>query len=90
MQRGETALIDDKMPSAIGILMPNELELDETAVNMPITVYDKPIGYIMSVDDKKIGALIWTKDLEVNMDADGRVLNIELMSDESDIWGMEC
>lgn len=83
-------MIDDKMPSAIGILMPNELELDETAVNMPITVYDKPIGYIMSVDDKKIGALIWTKDLEVNMDADGRVLNIELMSDESDIWGMEC
>lgn len=83
-------MIDEEMPSAIGILMPNELELDETAINMPITVYDKPIGYIMSVDDKKIGALIWTRDIEVNMDADGRVLNIELMSDGAEDWELGC
>lgn len=83
-------MIDEEMPSAIGILMPNELELDETAINMPITVYDKPIGYIMSVDDKKIGALIWTRDIEVNMDADGHVLNIELMSDGAEDWELGC
>lgn len=69
------------MSNCIGVLIPNEIELAPSAVDMPITIYGQPIGYIMAVDDQKISALLWTHNIEVQLDECGDVSSIELMGD---------
>ena len=69
------------MKNCIGVLIPNEIDLTPSAVDMPITIYGQPIGYIMAVDEQKISALIWTHNMEIQMDECGDVSSIELMGD---------
>lgn len=69
------------MKNCIGVLIPNEIDLAPSAVDMPITIYGQPIGYIMAVDEQKISALLWTHNMEIQMDDYGDVSSIELMGD---------
>lgn len=69
------------MSNCIGVLIPNEIDLASSAKDMPITIYGQPIGYIMAVDEQKISALLWTHNIEVQLDECGDVSSIELMGD---------
>ena len=68
----------------VGGVFANDLDgysFDETAIKAPITYNDKPIGFIEGFqgdNNEMVCVYVWTKDIEVRCDEDGRVLSVEL------------
>lgn len=61
-------------------IIENKMKLTKDNIFIPITYNDKPIGFILDINENKISFCLWNSKISVIKDSSNNITNIELNS----------